>query len=337
MSPRSDPNPKRVELAPEDAAALDALIESRALGPRPVSPALRSEVDADRADAVASWMSLLDQCPAAEAPDDLVRGTLRRVTRHHSMDLDAARLRIQGRGVGMPARLREIMAVAAMLIVGVSLVLPVLARTRHESMRVACQARLATVGRAFAQYASDHLGNMPRRHFVEDSRWFNVGWTRTEEDPVKANSANLYLLARLRYVEPATLACPAKDRPAHVMTAEMHDWPSMDDVSYSYHNQYAPRATRLGRRPHLAVLADKNPRFVIRNGVNLMHLETMPEHSASLSHKRRGQNVLFADGGVKWCVSPVMPNGDNIWLARGVSYYDGTEIPSGDDDAFLVP
>jgi hypothetical protein len=327
-----------VELAPQDARALDAFIESRSLGPRLTSTGPLPEIEPERAERIDALMELIGQCPVADAPDDLVRGTLQRIKRRRSMDMDATRLRGHGRGVGMPVRLREIMAVAAMLIVGVSLVLPVLARTRHEALRIACQARLGIVGKAFTQYAANNNGHLPRRYAAPNSRWFNVGWTLSEDGPAKANSANLYLLARGRYVDPATLACPARQGPQQHMTAEMHDWPTLEAVPYSYQNQYAAQASRLENlRPHMAVLADKNPRFVVRNGVNLQHVERMPMHASSRSHRRQGQNVLFVDGAVKWCSSPIMPDGDNIWLARGIDRYDGTEVPTGPNDAFLVP
>ena len=337
MSREEGTNPLLIELAPEDGHAIDALIESRAMGPRLASSLARPPVEPDRAASAAWWMSLIDEWPADEAPDHLVRGTLQRLRRHHSTDLDVVRLRGHQRGLDMPVRMREIMAVAAMLIVGVSLALPILARTRHEAMRVACRAQLATVGKAFAQYAGDYLGTMPRRSVVPNSSWYHVGWTLSDSKPVRSNSANLYLLARYHYVEPSTLACPAKDRLDQVMTAEMRDWQTMADVSYSYHNQFAARASRLEREPHMAILADKNPRFVVHNGTNFAHLTALPESTASLTHHSRGQNVLFADGGVRWCTTSIMPNGDNIWLAEGVDVYKGTEIPSRDDDAFLVP
>ena len=337
MQRQSNPNSLTAELAPEDGKALDALIGSRASGPRLTERDDVRDVDPQRIERVEAVLELVGMCPAVDAPDDLVRRTLGRITRHEATDPDVARLHAQGRGVDAPIRMREILAVAAMLLVAASLILPVLAKTRSEAMRIACNARIGTVGKAFAHYASDHLGQMPRREAAPNAEWFHVGWTRFDWEPVRSNTVNLYLLARDRYVEPSTLACPANQHAPRVMTADVHDWPSARAVSYSYQNQFGPKPRLLRDNPRMAILADKNPRFRTDNGMTLEYDKSLRMSACSRTHGGWGQNVLFADGSVLWYISPRMSNGDHIWLAEGIDDYSGNETSSHKGDAFLIP
>jgi hypothetical protein len=97
---------------------------------------------------------------------------------------------------------------------------------------------------------------------------------------------------------------------------------------------------RLQRSSRMALLADKNPLFVPRDprfGPGLTYDDRLPETSASPFHRSQGQNVLIGDGHVFWSTRPVLPNGDNIWLAGDLKRYYGDETPAGPNDSFLVP
>jgi hypothetical protein len=337
-TPPTPGNPPR--LRPADAAALDALIERQAVGPRLAGDRPVDPVDVEAARRVEQLGRLLDQVPAIDPPDDLVKRTMHRVIAAQSIDLDLVRTHHGVRsGPGLPVRLSEIVAVAAMVLIGVSLALPVLAHHRAESMRIACEANLAATGRAFGQYAAGYLDVLPRGRIEPGSPWYRVGYTYSDILPVKSNSANLYMLARMRYVDPSTLGCPENAHAPRSMTADRYDWSHPDEVSYSYQNQFASRSTRTSEHPHMAIMADKNPRFRIRseNGMKLYYLGVLPDSTVSGTHTMRGQNVLYADGSVWWTTHSVMPDGDNIWLANGVADYNGTETPSAADDSFLVP
>ena len=68
-----------------------------------------------------------------------------------------------------------------------------------------------------------------------------------------------------------------------------------------------------------------------------------------MSHEGSGQNVLFSDGSAQWLRSPVLPNGDNIWLPMPLRVevrmiqtptaieIHGVELPRSPDDAFVGP
>jgi len=67
------------------------------------------------------------------------------------------------------------------------------------------------------------------------------------------------------------------------------------------------------------------------------------------NHRGEGQHMLRNDGSVKWASTPVLPNGDNIWLPRAIEIriqqmsgksmppLYGTELPADADDTVLGP
>lgn len=325
-------------LSQADADALDALLASRVAGPRLVdheSP--QPPVDPAATQRVEKLMALIGSCPVEDPPSDLARLTMQRVISEQSIDYDIARAPTGTCAPALPIRLGEILAVAAMLLLGICLALPVLERTRSDAMRIACEANLGAAGRAFTHYATDFVGAMPRGLAHPGDEWYHVGQTTSESQPVKSNSANLYRLARARYIDPGAMACPDNEHaPAH-MASDAFDWPNPQAVSYSYQNQFTERQQRLFRAPRMAILADRNPKFVYRNSEELLYLTVLPRNAASTAHRKRGQNVLFADGSVFWLVHPVIAGGDNIWLAQGIDEYRGTESPTTYADSFLVP
>mgnify|MGYP000334595672 CR=1 FL=1 len=126
------------------------------------------------------------------------------------------------------------------------------------------------------------------------------------------------------------------------------DWRSLDEVSYSYQNMFrgVGQPMRLSMQPLSRVIAvDGSP--VVRRAVNRLWINPLAN---SMNHDQRGQNALHADGRVVFITSPVLQNGDNIWLPRlfeqaiagrskptHADPIDGTEIPAGPDDEFVGP
>ena len=235
---------------------------------------------------------------------------------------------------------RELLTMAGIILIATALLLPTLDRMRADARQVACANNLAMAGRAFGGYAADHNNALPRGKVKPGTVWWNVGQTKESEKPSQSNSAHLYILVRGRYLGADHLACP--DNPwvsHHHMNASMHDWPTARAVSYSYQNQYTSQPMRLDRLPVMAILADKNPLFVKQseNGIGLAYRKDLDPVSSSIFHNQRGQNILTTAGHVLWKDQPIGPNGDNIWLIRGVHDYHGVESPRDTDDSFLVP
>jgi len=327
-------------LSEADAAAVDAFLEARAAAARTSagvggSPPMAPAEQSPRA---AALFALVGSYGDTFPPASLVDSTVNRVA------VAASALRIteaanEPRRLSMPSlslRLPEILTVAAMIVIGTSLALPVLVRTREDARRFACEANLTMAGGALLRYAADHDDIIPRGRAMPGVAWWNVGMTPRRGGTVESNSAHLYLLVRGGYVSADTLACPEYADAPRGMNDRMHDWPRYEAVSYSYQNQYSKEAVRLSHAPSIALLADKNPLFSVMREQGLHMRQDIPATAASSTHDGRGQNVLASSGAVRWMAEPVFA-GDNIWLADGVHHYTGTEGPAGPDDTFLVP
>lgn len=237
---------------------------------------------------------------------------------------------------------RELVTIAATLLLGASVILPLLAATEHQARRVACASNLRDVAGAMGQYANQYRDSMPIATASlgggGDQRWWNVGTSAS-------NSANLYTLVRGGFASLKALACPGNP----VARTEMHDphaidWKCLDEVSFSYQIQKGNENSRLSEPSRTAILADRSP--VVRRAVSGGVIYPFEN---SCNHTRQGQDVLFADGSVVWHSTPVLSNGDNIWLPRAVENQlraammstdptlNGVEEPDSAADAFLGP
>lgn len=337
--------PRICRLSDRDAAVLDALIAARGADARtgPLPPE-----SADRAQRLSRLLDLLEQDPVEPAPSDLTQRTLERlqtVRQQRRFAEQVEMLREPRRSLGVDWR--QLVSAAAIFLVAFSLLMPVLNRTRADARRVACAGNLATAGSAFGTYAADHAGVLPRGAVKPGALWWNVGESNhdaRQDEVLTSNSAHLFLLIRHRYATPETLDCPANAHAdAAVLTADRRDWATPQAVSFSYQNQYTERPIRMDRRADLALLADRNPLFVARNG-RITFNRDASLLSSSRSHDQRGQNILTSDGQVRWTVRPTIIRGsrgdDNIWIVAGVTDYTGRETPTdhgGDVESFLVP
>lgn len=345
-------------LCEADGATLDALLVARAAGHEASAAPLPSGLSERRA-GVADVLALLDRDgPTAghvadEAPADLADRTMDAVRAARQRERFAQQidmLREGPRSAGVS--LRQIFSAAAILLLGATLLLPMLERSRANGLQQACLSNLFVAGQAFGQYAADHAGVFPRAASTPGASWWNVGRPDAvmPDGTVRSNSAHLFLLVRGGYVSPDKLACRGNANALRTGRVAAHefDWSSPLAVSYSYQNQFTPRVLRADdARPSLAVLADKNPLFVPR-GDRLVFDETARITDASRQHGGRGQNALRIDGAASWTIAPNFKPGDSgqpeadLFWAVGSKpadhRYTGRELPDGvASDAFLVP
>lgn len=318
---------KPVSLTPADAEALDALLESGRLNAGP------STTGDERAKAVHELFNILDQHPVDDPSEDLVRQTLARVEQARQRRKLAEQAYAIG-GAPIAFRWSELVAVAAVLMIALSLIWPALRTMRNDARRVACSTNLAQSGVAFNDYAADHDGALPRGKFLPGSFWLNTG---EQGQPIpgqvnQSNSAHLYRLITFQYIHPEALACPENEDALRTFAAGRTDW-KPEESSYSYQNQFGSKPLRIDSHPSLAVLADKNPMFA----GPIYHRDLLPDSPSEL-HNRIGQNVLTADGTVRWTTEPLMGD-DNIWFRDGLDPFEleGNETPARPGDAFLVP
>lgn len=382
-------------LAPNDASALDALIDA-GLEPERVPPNLQA-----RAGAIASWLARLDVHRDASNDATLVNVTLARIARvpmppaldtealdaladaGWNIDLvptplreraasmrvalgaldehagsvftaqdkaalvEATLARVQQAirseesswGIDRPDRFRlgsfrlaDLVSVAAVLILGLFVLWPTAARWRDQARLQACASNMANSAVGFSLYAQDRNGALPMATagFSGTSPWWNVG------APGESHSANLFALVREGYSPLQDLTCPGNtDAVIHLNTKQFTDWRNPREVSYSY--QLPTPALKWGSPVRLIVLTDKSP--VIdraRRG------EPIDPLARSVNHRGAGQWALLNDGSALFLTSPVLPNGDNIWLPRSRQSHAhpalrGVEVPETEDDAFVAP
>ncbi|MEM8737836.1 MAG: hypothetical protein AAGG38_05070 [Planctomycetota bacterium] len=343
-----DAKPLAVAVTPlseADGQVLEAVMTGRG-EPGPVPPG-----ELERAEKLRGVLSLLDQLsldPAPQSSDDraptasdlLIRRTLDAAAEQRQRERFAQQIELFSeprRTLGVS--LRQILTAAAVFVLGISLLMPAIERSRAEAQQVACATNLGIAGQQISAYAMDHAGMLPRGPV--GASWLKTGQPDAIDDAgrYQSNSAHLYLLIRQGYTAAERLAC-ASNRQANVGGAGVRqlDWGTPQAVSYSYQNQHGASPIRLDRSmPSLAILADKNPLFVVRRGKIVFDAEAKPDARSSL-HRSRGQNILTLDGRVRWSKQPKIGD-DNVWQIRGHhGGYIGNEAPlHAGRDSFLVP
>ena len=326
------------------------------VAPNPISGPTLSNSDAEAIDdlVAAGWspsaaggrthrahslLALLDTTLHLGAPTErgrLVDAALARV--QSEVDSESTRFRftpVERPTFARPGiRWRDLGAIAAMFIIACSIFWPMVNGLRMESMRSAGQSNMERAALGFGMFANDHddrLASMNNRG--PDGLWWQVG------TPEKSHSANLYTLVSDGYVPVAALASPANpNAPTEVADPDARDWASGNQVSYSYQlfGKVVPRLATFDGEPRV-VLADRSP-IIERAKLGLpVHPNANSANQAGL-----GQLVLFADGRVRFLRTPMLDNGDNIWLPRRLEQAAqptvvGTEMPASRSDAFVGP
>ena len=349
MTTDERPMTRITSLSPEDAAAADAVLASRALGSDAAGPVPAGL--SERAEAVRVLLGTLEAGWVAEDPaDDLADRAVQRMIderqrRRFSLQIAqaAGSGMHRGRGGFGGFQWRQITTAAAMVLIALGLLLPVLNRVRTGSQQAQCGNNLATAGIGFGGFAQDHNDALPR--YQPGEVWWKIGrpTSVSHDGRSESNSANLYLLIRKGYTSPRELACPENPHanPA-TLTADHADWPTPESVSFSYQNQTTPKPIRLTAVPLIPLLADRNPLFVVKG--ERLGKASCGDAAPSRSHGQRGQNILFSDGRVTWTLGPRLQRlgggQDNIWTMAHVP----TRRVSGDEaapdpalDSFLSP
>lgn len=229
--------------------------------------------------------------------------------------------------------MRELGAVAACLVLLMGALVPTLSKVRQHSHRVRCEGNMGDIYRGLSAYQGDFDGSLPYRGELFATAWMQGG---TNEPNVASNSRHCFGLLKNGYVEnPRMFLCPA-DKSAKAMETEglnQRDDFTDDSISYDSLNLAASNPNVRPVLP-IAYLGDANPLF--NNG---QFDETIDPYAAnSFVHQKSGQNVLLLDGSATFLKSPVYGDRrDNVWLAGSIRKYTGSETPTRDDDAQLVP
>jgi hypothetical protein len=343
---RSGAATEELVLVPHDEDALEALVSAEFQLSR-VPSAMR-----ERASRHMALFGLLDApIPTSDEPSlngALIEATMARVqasvdSQEGRMSVATRRREASERGVIFSfVRSRELISVAALVLIATALLTPLAQYFREYSRRTACASNMAAAGVAFGQYASSNRDQLPLASASQPGNLFwNVGKNREQ-----SNSANLFLLRVQEFATVEQLACAAQmSDDCRKLDRNAWDWQNLKQVSVSFQNMFAKERPSWSSGNTVVVLADASP--VIRRAVRG---EAIYPFENSANHMRRGQNVLKSDGTVQWLKTPVLPNNDNIWLPRPIESIiakmtrpreadplHGTESPSAADDVFVGP
>jgi prepilin-type N-terminal cleavage/methylation domain-containing protein/prepilin-type processing-associated H-X9-DG protein len=176
-------------------------------------------------------------------------------------------------------------------------------------------------------------------------------------------TSSLFLLIRTEKMNPATFVCPARgiffpDKLGGLLPTQRSNFTSPYNLSYSvslmypYDDTYASSVNYhwdIKAKGDFAIMADLNPgeSFNGPNGQNCVvsvsglyggsgpatpnDPATLQRRANSNNHKKAGQNVLYADGHVTWCVNAFAGHqNDNIYTA----VYPGSTGTTGTNNIF---
>lgn len=319
-------------LCPADEDALDAWVMAGGRMSH-VAGSLRTRVA--QHDRLADLVSGTASLAAGRSSTALIDATLDLVTQTEVGQRDRMRL-----GAGRGLRLTDIISVAAIVLLGVSVAFPLFGTMRDRTRLAGCDANLGRVASALGIYAGANNDSLP----VMTAGFGGGSWLSVGQDPAKSNSANLYVLVRNRYTELSNLACPGNPiAPTLETRTGAQDWQRIEEVSYSYQVQDGRTVRRFWEIDRaLPTIADRSP-VVLR----IVRGEPIQPEANSPNHGSRGQHLIWTDGSVTWADSPTLDSGDNIWLPRSIEkvvdeakrFYGmkGNEVPESGQDVLLGP
>ncbi len=235
-------------------------------------------------------------------------------------------------------RIADLLAAAAALLLVSAFTMPVMNSFTEDGRRRVCTSNLQAAGLGMGLYAIDNNDSLPMATAGFGGDWRHVG------EPGASQSANLFTLVRTRHVQPWELACPGNEAaPQGTMDRDAADWSSLEEVSYSYRLMPKGRARTDAFASDAVLLADRSPMLLA-----MMAGRRISPEASSPNHGGEGQHLLRLDGSLEWRGTPVLDNGDNIWLPRQIEraiqdyrkkygYIEGSELPEGTNDTLLGP
>lgn len=239
------------------------------------------------------------------------------------------------------------LATAAVFLVAASVFLPALGYVRHNSRLQRCQMQQGSFFQGLGNYISDHDGQAPSVAAAAGAPWWKVGYQGAENH---SNTRKIYLLVKTGYVNLDVFVCPGSKhgRVIHKDPEQVRayqDFPDRLCVTYSF--QINCRRTGNGRLIcQNVVMSDCNPLFeqlamdFSKPFILQLNSRSMKLNSGNHSFFgcRRGQNVLFDDGHVKFLRTRLLDRSeDDIFTLQNIRSYRGIEVPSDDKDIFLAP
>jgi len=256
-------------------------------------------------------LSPLDSLKAEPCPDELAESTVGRLNnlaRSSQLRLQQLLTAEQARPVTTKSRLwwnlGKIAAAAAVILIVLGTWLAPLDYARQKYRQYQCKMGLGRIFRGIQRYSDDHSGRMPAVTSAAGSHWWKVGYQGKEN---YSNTRNMWLLVKGNYVEPEDFVCPGKRQrlvirldPAQIQ--KYNDFPARNYITYSVRIRCG-KSTGTQEQSRRILISDLSPLFEnlpqdYSRPFKLELDEKLLTHN-SINHNRRGQNVLFGDGGVR--------------------------------------
>jgi prepilin-type N-terminal cleavage/methylation domain-containing protein len=254
----------------------------------------------------------------------------------------------------------ELLVVIGIIAVLIGILLPVLGAAKEQANRVKCMSNLRQIGIAMKIYAFDNQNHYPRMKTTGEYDWPHFFKQEPNElafmEPADDVTASIFLLVCYKYVTTALFICPSTDHqpdrlagnaPEHTKNFSLTN-PIGSNLSYSFANPYTPPLSKEGGArdyvfnpklpPGFPLAADRNEN--VDRCITIRTANTTRYWQAnSLNHMSKGQNVLFNDGAVRWCTTPLVGiDNDNIYTSTSEPSEDTWDgIPTARYDCVLGP
>ncbi len=294
-------------------------------------------------------LSPLDSIEFEPCPDELVEGTIWRVNsvansgqRQLQQLLDKEQAQTVTNKSQFWWNFGKMAAAAAVIffVVGTWFAPLDFARQRYRQYR--CRGQLASIYKGLDNYISDYDGQQPFVATIAGAPWHKVGNQGKENC---SNTRNIWLLVKGDYVNPLAFICPGKScaQALQFDSCDMqkyNDFPDRRYITYSIRIRCPNTPCILGNKP---IMADSNPIFDGLGAESSTELKIRLDDKLlvinSGNHNRRGQNVLFGDGSVKFIEGRYISDDDIFTLQQMQPGFEvkGCELPSCESDNFLAP
>ncbi len=277
---------------------------------------------------------------APAPPADLPRRICARIDAARATQQILAQQQQVSRAAGRLLSLRDLLAVAAVLVMMIGIGVPGLLQMKQRARRVACSWNLGQIGRGVQAYAATFAESLPFAGWDVRATWSP---TNQQQMHLIPNRRHLYPLLRRRYVPSAAVfICPGAGgvpMPA-ALIPRRDDFLESRNISYAGQNMAGVRPS-LRSAPDMPIVGDDNPIFA--DGIPLLDVAARrlglrnPARLNSRAHGGSGQNILTISGVVRWVTTPDAGlGGDNIWTLQGVRRYTGREGPQKATDTHLL-
>jgi len=238
------------------------------------------------------------------------------------------------RGRWVLANLRDMIAVAASIMLLLIVSQPSMRYMRDVSRRQQCAGQMARIGNAAEQYSQSNAGQLPYVSAPAGGPW----WQQRKDEK---NNRDSMVLVRKGYLPERVLRCPGARLTIRVSPQTARQLQEFAESPVSYSFRLVPESSHAGWKISGPIMADKNPLFTeranFRQGALDLGYDSSLRYINSPNHNRRGQNILYRDGSVQFSDKRHLDAAlDDIFTIEGTTRYEGNELPAI-NDIFIAP